>query len=88
MQAYNQWVDQDGRLGQEPREVAEEGRVVKCPLRGVFEVPFSDREGFGDGEPVAVDLKIGRVVGGEEEELETCGECKELPFDRKEAKGG
>lgn len=62
-------VDEAGKGGEEELKVSEEGGVVEGPRAGGVKVPEGEREGGGEGEPVAVDFKVGAAIGGDEEEL-------------------
>lgn len=56
-------VKKGGREGEEVGEVGEKRGVVEGPNRGGVEVPLADREGGGQGQPVAVHLEICAPVG-------------------------
>lgn len=52
-------VDEAGDVGEDIFEVGKEGRVVEGPLRRLFKVPLIQGEALGDGEPIAVNFKVG-----------------------------
>lgn len=62
-------VNKIGENGESALEVGEEGRVVEGPGAGLVGVPLREREGVGESEPVAVNLEICAMVGGDEEKL-------------------
>jgi hypothetical protein len=66
-------VDEVGENGESALEVGEEGRVVEGPGAGLVGVPLGEREGVGESKPVAVDLEVSAMVGGDEEELHAGG---------------
>lgn len=74
MEVDDDRVDGAGRVGQEELEEGEEGRVIEGPGAGLVGVPAGEREGVGEGEPVAVDLEVGAAVGGDQEELDAGGD--------------
>lgn len=52
-------IDEAGDVGHHPFEIGEEGGVIQGPFRGALRVPFLQRKTVCDGEPVAVNLKVG-----------------------------
>lgn len=62
-------VQSCGEDREEFLEVGEERRVIEGPLAGSVGVPAGEGERMGEGEPVAVDLEIGAVVGGDEKDF-------------------
>ncbi|XP_059442061.1 putative cysteine-rich receptor-like protein kinase 9 [Corylus avellana] len=54
-------VDEVGENGENVLEVGEEGRVVEGPGAGLVAVPFGEREGVGESEPMAVDLEEAKM---------------------------
>lgn len=67
-------IDSGGEEGEEFLEVGEERGVIEGPLAGGVGVPAGEGEGMREGEPVAVDLEIGAVVGRDEEEFDGGGD--------------
>lgn len=55
-------VDEAGDVGEDIFEVGKEGRVVEGPLRRLFKVPLVQGEALCDGEPIAVNFKVGRFA--------------------------
>ena len=70
-------VDEFGEEREESLEVGEEWRVIEGPWACLVGVPVGERERVGEGEPVAVDLEVGAVVGGDEEEFYAGGDERE-----------
>lgn len=54
----NLGIPYPGRQANQPAKVAKEGGVVERPWRGLVKVPMGEWERVGEGEPVAVDLKV------------------------------
>lgn len=67
-------VEKGGWKGEEVGEMGEERRVIEGPNGGGIEVPLSDGEGGGQGQPVAMHLEIRAPIGGDEQELDACGD--------------
>lgn len=67
-------VDKGGELREEELEEGEEGRVVESPRAGGIGVPLPEREGMGNGEPIAVDFEVGAPVGRDEKEFDGGGD--------------
>lgn len=74
MEVDDERVDEAGGVREEELEEGEEGRVIEGPGAGLVGVPAGEGEGVGEGEPVAVDLEVGALVGGHQEELEAGGD--------------
>lgn len=53
------WVHQGRQLRQEKLEIREERRIVQGPFRCRFVVPVLERKTMRDGEPIAMNFKIG-----------------------------
>lgn len=77
MQVYDCWVNEICEDREESLEVGEEGRVIEGPRAGFVGVPEGEREGMGNGEPVAVNFEICASIGRYKKELYAGGDaCK------------
>lgn len=70
-------IDDCGGNREEELEVGEERGVVEGPGAGGVDVPLRDGEGGGEGEPVAVHLKVRAAVGGGQKDLHAGGGAPE-----------
>jgi hypothetical protein len=55
-------VGPSGRPREQPFKVSEEGRIVKRPFRSGLVVPLPRGERMGQGQPVAMYFKVGRLA--------------------------
>ena len=73
-------IPHPGRQANQPAKVAKEGWVIERPWRGLVKVPVGQWERVGEGEPVSVDLKVRRVVGRHQRQLEQRRKDESVPL--------